>query len=344
MQEWRRLMPWFTLALLFGWAGLSIYGAFLGPDLAKELFNSWPLSVFWGLVAVTLAAGFVVFVKLRRQTGLMGLHLGMLLIIVGTMVNSGAGHRWMARLTGRQRIPWSYLRLEEGQTSAAVRDRSLRRELGSLPFEVRLDGFDVEYYPLPTDPPPLYFGVLAAEAGTPHFNWVTRPLKWTLQKEARITDTPIRFRVLAFSPPAEGRPITLSVELTAAGQSQVHELICPPDEPFTGVPLSPMFPALTNLHRSASLLLARPAPPVRLYRSRVTILEAGRETSAEIRVNHPLRVAGYHLYQSSWGAEPERYTVLLAVSDSGLGLVYAGFILLAGGAMLNVWRRGEEEA
>lgn len=334
MNELRRLWGWFVLALLFGWAGLSVFGAFLGADVAKSLFNSPPMVVFWLVLAAAQAGGFLVFAALRRSPGLIGLHLGVLLVILGFMANSEAGHRLAARLGGREKIPWSYLRLEEGQASASVSDRSFRRSLGSLPFSVRLDKFEVEYYPLPDEPPPLLYGVLAPEPGTPHFSWATQPLRWKQDAPAPLADTPIELRVL------ESAPASATVELRAGGLVHRHELACPPGEPFVRLALSPIFPGLTNLHRSASLLLAQPTPPVRLYRSRVTVWESGRETPAEILVNHPLRVGGYHLYQQSWGEHPARFTVLLAVSDSGLGVTYAGFILLASGSMLCFWRRG----
>lgn len=344
------MIGWFALALLFGWAGLSIFGAFLGAEFGKALFNSWPLAVFWFTLAVTLAAGCAVFVKLRRCPGLLGMHLGILLVIVGSMVNSETGHRFAAQWLGRAgKTPWSYLRLEEGQTSSVLCDSSLRREIGTLPFEVRLDAFEIEYYPLPAEPPLLLYGVLAPEPDSPHFEWKTRPLKWKPGKVARLADTPVKFRVLEFAAGTEDAPSSVSVEFLAGDRVQRHELVCPPEEPFARVALYPIFPGLTNMHRSASLLLARPVPPVKVYRSRIAILRDGREQKAEVRVNHPIRVAGYHLYQQSWGSEPEVYTVLLAVSDSGLWLVYAGFVLLGGGTIWRFWvralsRRGTEEA
>lgn len=340
MNEFRRMIGWFTLALLFGWTGLSIFGAFLGAELGKQLFNSWPLAVFWFVLALTLAAGLAVFAKLRRCPGLLGMHLGMLLVVLGFMANSEAGHRVAARLrSGAAKTTWSYLRLEEGQVSSTLRDETLQREIGSLPFSVRLDGFDIEYYPLAAEPPPLRFGVLEPEPGTPHFNWKTRALRWKPGREAKLSDTPMTFRVLEFSPAVEDAPLSVTVELSAEGKTHRHELVCPPGEPFARVALHPIFPELAGMHRSASLLLVRPMPQVRTYRSRITILLDGREEKAEVLVNRPAHVAGYHLYQQSWGSEPELYTVLLVVSDSGVWLVYAGFVLLGAGSIWRFWVR-----
>jgi len=82
-------------------------------------------------------------------------------------------------------------------------------------------------------------------------------------------------------------------------------------------------------------------PPIKEYRSRVTINEPGKEPyTANIRVNHPAYVGGYHIYQMSWGqsqnrlGQPVSYTVLQFIRDPGLPVVYAGFITLFAGILL----------
>lgn len=85
--------------------------------------------------------------------------------------------------------------------------------------------------------------------------------------------------------------------------------------------------------------------PVREYRSRVTISEPGRPPYvANVRVNHPVYVRGYHIYQMSWGqstdmaGRPVVYTVLQFIRDPGLPVVYGGFVALLAGLLLFAWR------
>ena len=82
-------------------------------------------------------------------------------------------------------------------------------------------------------------------------------------------------------------------------------------------------------------------PPVREYRSRVTLTEPGQAPYvANVRVNHPVKVQGYHIYQMSWGqsadasGQPVTYTVLQFIRDPGLTAVYAGFVVLFAGVLL----------
>lgn len=77
---------------------------------------------------------------------------------------------------------------------------------------------------------------------------------------------------------------------------------------------------------------------VREYRSRVTITEPGKEPYVRnVRVNHPVRVRDWDIYQMSFGETRDRdgnpltYTVLQFIRDPGLPLVYGGFgVLLLG--------------
>ena len=80
-------------------------------------------------------------------------------------------------------------------------------------------------------------------------------------------------------------------------------------------------------------------PAVKQYRSAVSLLRGTAVTPAEITVNHPLHFHGYHLYQMSWGRDPDLYSVLLVASDSGLTAVYGGFVLLVLGAAGRFWFR-----
>ena len=79
---------------------------------------------------------------------------------------------------------------------------------------------------------------------------------------------------------------------------------------------------------------------VRDYLSDVTIIENRKEiVSKTIEVNHPLHYRGYHFYQHGYDLEGEQSSVLSAVSDSGLYVVYAGYWLIGLGVIWQFWLR-----
>lgn len=79
-----------------------------------------------------------------------------------------------------------------------------------------------------------------------------------------------------------------------------------------------------------------PDGSIQEYRSRVTITEPDKEPYVRnIRVNHPIRVGDYDIYQMSWGrtrdpmtGEELTYTILQFIRAPGLYLVYAGYLVL----------------
>ena len=232
-------MQWFNLALIFGLLGMIVFGSFLGAERAKELFNAPPLWPVWAVLALGLLAGFFVFAAQMRCWSLAALHAGTLLILLGSFWNSHAGHAFAARHGLGGKIPWSYLVLHEGESGNVLWDETLTQPLGHLRFGVRLDKFEMDFYP----------------QRRPDFD-----------------------------------------------------------------------------------------PAVKQYRSIVSLFSGTNVSPAEITVNHPLHFHGYQLYQMSWGRDPEIYSVLLVASDSGLMLVYGGFVLLALGAAGRFWFRRQPVA
>jgi len=128
---------------------LSVVGAFLGADVAGELFNSPLLVVIWILITALFLAGFVCFKTLVRSPGGLMCHLGVTLILIGAMYGSHLGHGIAASYLGIERTPEGYMQISEGQASNAITDQS-GQAIGILPFEVKLEDFWIEYYDTPS--------------------------------------------------------------------------------------------------------------------------------------------------------------------------------------------------
>ena len=84
-----------------------------------------------------------------------------------------------------------------------------------------------------------------------------------------------------------------------------------------------------------------PSGKPRQYESDVHVVENGvsEPVHATISVNHPLRWNGYWIYQMSYDAATESYTVLEVFRDPWLGLAAAGGLLLVLGAFLGCFVR-----
>jgi len=104
---------WAALVLIIVLTVMSIYGAFIGAERAQAFFNSVPSVVFWALFAVALIAGFIAFRRLIRVPGLLLIHAGCILILIGGALGSEKGYK----ATGNDDVREGWMTIYEGQTS-----------------------------------------------------------------------------------------------------------------------------------------------------------------------------------------------------------------------------------
>lgn len=327
MNRLKRAVLWATLIAVMLLMCLSIYGAFLGAERAQAFFNSLPLAVYWLGLAVLLAAGILVFHRLRHVPSLLLMHLGCILVLAGGMWGSQAGHAIQRRLFGFDRIAKGQMAIREHSEDnrVMVADANDTRE---LPFSVRLKDFRMEYYTpgslhvhspdgqswkLPAEPGAKLR--LSDEIGTIAVARVFENFKVSTQDGKR----------LYYDAPGGSNP-ALELTLERPDGSSVTGHV------FERFP--PMFPMAVELSMSYRRT-------VRDYVSELEIVDDGDvRTAKSIEVNRPLHYGGYHFYQHSYGDDGHgEYTVLMVVSDSGLGLVYGGYAMLAAGVFWHFWGR-----
>jgi hypothetical protein len=79
---------------------------------------------------------------------------------------------------------------------------------------------------------------------------------------------------------------------------------------------------------------------VRDYTSDLAVIQNNQIVTGKIiEVNHPLHYGGYYFYQQSYDTQDGIYSILEVVSDSGLSIVYAGYLMLCTGAFWHFWLR-----
>lgn len=226
----RQGLLWGGLVGIFVLILLSIYGAFLGAQRARDFFNSEPIVWAFALLGFLFLVGLFFILIRRKDVSLALLHLGPLFILAGGWLGSPSGLALIEKFTGTPRIDKGTVLLREGETASSVFDQ-IEGQNEPLGFSILLEEVDVEYYPNSRAP----------------------------------------------------REYTSTLSILDVVESQ-------------------------TVHKQDT-----------------------------IEVNHPLYYGGYHIYQYGYGKDPYEYSVLLITADSGVGLVYTGYLFICAGVLWRCW-------
>jgi len=326
MNRFRRVLMWAGLIAIILLIFLSIYGAFVGAERAKNFFNSLSLSVYWLVLTVVLIGGVAAFRRLVRVPSLLLIHLGCILILVGSMWGSEAGHKLQERLWGIDKIPEGEMVIFEGalENRVILENNKLTKE---LPFTLRLKDFRIEYYEY------LHIQNIQSRAGQ---RW-KMPVK--INTEFSLgpgvgTVTIVRAfenfkfdieRKIAYDDPRPGYNPALEVQIK---------------HPDGSVTTHYVFERSAGHVDPEDKFFLRYRRIISDYISELEVIKNSKVVAKkDIEVNHPLHFGGYHFYQHSYDAPLGRFTILMVVSDSGLNIVYAGFLLLCIGVFWQLWLR-----
>ncbi|MFP4053858.1 MAG: cytochrome c biogenesis protein ResB [Phycisphaerae bacterium] len=325
----RRACLWAGLVGCLALAVLCVVPTFLGAGAPERWFTSPAgAGVWWALAGLLVGASLAVR-SLHRRPLLLAGHLGLVLIVLGATWNSPTLHLLREKWFGETKVPAGYVILAEGETSGSILGRD-SEPVGRLPFELRLEDFRIEHYP--PDPQARWrFVVRTLDPGSREAlpTWREAAVPWKPGEETILPGCSVHMRVLQVHR-QDGTP---EVEIRLRrGQEKKESLFAPQNatDPLR-LPLNALYqddPAWVA-DGAPVLFFQPPTPPVKDYVSEVTVLRDGKPVGRRrIEVNHPLHQGGYHLYQHSYDTRAGRFTVLRAVSDSGMGLVYAGFVTL----------------
>lgn len=328
MSRFRRAVLWAALMAVILLTLLSVRGAFLGADRAQEFFNSLPLAVYWFALTALLIVGLVVFRRLLQIPSLLLMHLGCILILLGGMWGSKAGHVVQRQIFSIDKVVRGQLKMKIGdqapKSRIEVQDGNGVRE---LPFAVRLKGFRMEYY----DPGEV---IIRNREGRVWRLSAKPGEQVSLGKLGRLT---VQKAFGNFKLRAEGDK---QVPYDAPGGSNpaVQVQVERPDGTATAGYIFEYFDPIFTEAIGFDLTYRR---AVKDYISEVEVVEDGKVVAAKaVEVNHPLHYGGYHFYQHSLDEDAAgQYTILLVVSDSGLNVVYGGYVMLIAGVFWHFWGR-----
>jgi len=351
-KKFRRVVMWSALALIILLIYLSVYGAFIGAERAQRLVNTLPLTVYWLAWALMLITGLAAFRRLVRVPRLLLMHAGCVLILAGSMWASETGHELQKKLFGMDKIKDGQIVIyeESSQNRVALGTAEELRNLlfsadqqgrieyywqngknlimlehRELPFSIALKDFQIEYYQ------PEYLLVqtregqswkIPVEIGSdfslgPDFGTMTILRKF---ENFKITIE----GGIVYDDPEPGYNPALEVQIRHVDGTVTTQYA---------------FEHFGHIHPEDKFLL-RYQRIISDYISELEVIKNNKVVAKKnIEVNHPLHFGGYHFYQHSYDAEAGQYTVLEVVSDSGLALVYGGYLMLCIGVFWHLWLR-----
>lgn len=319
---------------------------------AESFFNSWPLVVFWCALLLSLLATVTLDRRVLLRPASMAMHFGAVMVLVGSMLSSQLGHDVLGRLTGAGKVRKAAMKIYEEQDSATLYDIKTSKPFASLPFQLRLNDFSVDYY----DPQPWSLRARLPQVDAhghtvDAYQW----LDWQEGQPLRIPGTFVDLTVEQYVPNAQPiyanrqRPAIIDappdptshhpavrIRLERADGKKAQAWLAP-DALSAAVEVPALVGKLPR-ERMAIIELLPPRGMIRSFNSDISVLEgAGQADRQTIRVNQPLHHRGYHFYQHNYDTIAHRYTVLTVVSDTGLWMVMAGFGLLLAGVFWFFW-------
>ena len=325
MTRFRTFLLWAPLLLIILLVLCSIYGAFLGAVHAQEFFNSLPLAAYWFVLGLMLVFGFVQSRRLTRVPSLLLIHLGCVLILAGGMSGSEAGHRIQNKLFGIDKIRRGRMLIHQNeQTNLVKLDEG--DQVKELPFSIRLREFRIEYYQ------PRHLQIQHRNGNqwkipfelNAEFDLGSQFGKVTILRQFRnfvITFDGDTRKVVDSSEP--GHNPALEVQIEDPTGSKITRYVFE------------LFPSHTYPQDQFQLAYGG---VIRDYISDLIVIENGKTVAQKkVEVNHPLHFGGYYFYQHSYDQEAAQYTILAIVSDSGLSLVYTGYLALLAGVVWHFW-------
>ena len=326
MNRVRRFVMWFGLILIVLLTVLSIVGAFYGAEKATQFSNSLPLIIYWLTLTVFLIVGLVTFRRLIRVPGLLLIHLGCVFILIGAMWGSEAGHRLQKKLLGFDKVPFGYMMIYEQTAKDCIVDED-DNVLARLPFSIYLEDFRIEYYKsrscLQVENKNGNRWQIPDEVGQKLSLNESKIKILRVFRNFKITITDGKKIITDSAEPGINPAIKINIELSDGSSKQQYIFAQFPQDTYSDAGLK--FTYVSQLRT-----------PVKDYFSDVILLEGEKQiTKKTIEVNHPLHYGGYHFYQHSYDPEKGQYTILTVYSDSGLNLVYAGYLMLCSGIL---WR------
>ncbi len=329
----------FVATLLFALAALAILGTLViqgkpplyyaerHPLLAPvivgleldDLFHGLPFALLMALFGVAVIVSAVLRWPPRRgAAGFLLCHLGLLLSLGGAAASSALAMRGRIDLHAGGDHAAQVALTKGGQPTG---------EVASLGFVLALDRFEAQAYE--TEFRVGYYERTPAQDGRGARDAWKLVASFDPDLASHRLPGGDSFRLQAIYPDA-ARPVAASpADLGASGWRDPAVAI---EAVVQGAPrkqlLSAAKPGALFLTDARALTFERRREEKKAYVSWVTARHGADEVKRVIKVNEPMRLAGWTLYQVNYDPADPTYSGLEAVFDPGVSWVFAGFALI----------------
>jgi len=292
----------------------------------NSLRNSWLLFLS-GLYLLTC----LVLVILRRMLPVNTRNLGFLLNHAGLCIILLAG----ALSTGDlKRVS---IQLNEGDKflNSGINQSG---DVVKLPFEIKLLDFAIDEYPPEIGIGNPETGEIIDESGSTLFRIKEKQeykiKEWIIKVNEIITDAyPLEERFISIDSVGAAPAAFVSVRNTRTDRTIEGWISCG-SYAFS--------PAFLNLDDQNVLFMEHPKPAK--YSSLLASIQDGRTDTFSIEVNNPVHIKGYSLYQLSYDEHLGKWSqvsIIEAVRDPWLPVIYIGIIMVLAGSVYLFWKGNE---
>jgi hypothetical protein len=332
MKERQSILAWAVLIMFLALFCMSAYSAFIGPYESFIFFNSIPVTAYWCTLLIVLFTAYARSQKMIRSIDLPLIYLACIITLSGFFVGSVRGHNLINRILGHDKFRSAEITINVGQNQNEVLTRKDNPpelptfHIRKLPFAIRLWNFRIEYYcsgQLLVGTPEKQYWQLAAWPG----------LEYPLDPNAgsiKILNVYKNFRtkyengkVLGYDSNEPGSNPAVWLQYNPKKGPPVRKFI------FSKFP-NPVF--------ETDNIYVEYIPDIKDLYSEIMIIKDDEIIARKtIEINKPLHFSGYHFYLFDYDAMNQSFITLEMISDTGLYIVYCGFILLCIGIFWRLW-------
>ncbi len=292
----------------------------------NSLKNSW-LLLLSGLYLLT-CLGLVILRRMTpvntRNIGFLLNHAGLWIILLAGVLSTGDLRRISIQLT--EGVEFKNTGIDQSGNET------------TLPFDIKLLDFKIDEYPPEIGIGNPKTGEIIDESGSTLFRIKEQQeyqiRDWIIKVTEIITDAWLRNERFISIDSAGAAPAAFVSVKNLKTNHTVEGWISCGSNAFT--------PAFLNLDDENVLFMERPKPAK--YLSVLTTTQDGITDTFSIEVNNPEHIKGFSLYQLSYDEQLGKWSptsIIEAVKDPWLPVIYTGIIMVLAGSVYLFWRGNE---